>query len=153
MTHEEILAKKQSRLAKHDGRSLRRKVKAYRKAVHRFRKGPPGKVEVITANGQCRKEFLRLLSSDDPLEDSIFAGDPEAYVPKSLVQASSSLGELAPVAPVVKAKVQGKKTWLVQVPGKASFTVQSSNEKNARAEARTVLGVRALPNGTTVSHS
>jgi hypothetical protein len=117
MTHEEILAKKQARLAKHDGRSLRRKVKAYRKAVHQFRKGQPqnSKAEVTNSKGE-------------------------------VIPTSQGLGEL------VKAKVQGKKTWVVTVPGTATVTVQSTNEKDARAEARKVLGARALPNGTTVEH-
>jgi hypothetical protein len=118
MNFNEILAKKQARLSKHSGRKLRRKIKAYQKAVQRHAGGDtlaPPKAEVTNSKGE-------------------------------VIPTSQGLGEL------VKAKVQGKRNWIVTVPGKSTFTVQSTNEKDARAEARKVLGARALPNGTTVEH-
>ncbi len=44
----------------------------------------------------------------------------------------------------------GVPKWSVTPPGKEAFTVQASNEKDARAQARVTLAIRALPPGTTV---
>jgi hypothetical protein len=44
----------------------------------------------------------------------------------------------------------GTPEWLVTPPTGQTFTVFASSEKKARAEARTVLGVKVLPKGTTV---
>lgn len=111
INHAEILAKKQARLSKHSGRKLRRKLKAYNKAV-------------------------KLYGAKGDTLPSPAASKPVTKPAKKPVTVETGIPK-----------------WNVTAPGKDTFTVQASNEKDARAQARVTLAIRALPPGTKVERA
>lgn len=117
--HSEIIAKKQARLSKHSGRALRRKIKAYNKAV-----------KLYGAKGNT-------------LPSPTLTHWTERY----------NVSTTKPVTKPAKKPVtveKGIPKWNVTAPGNDTFTVQASNERDARAQARVTLAIRALPPGTKV---
>lgn len=127
INHAEILAKKQARLSKHSGRALRRKLKAYNKAVKLY--GAKG--DTLPSPALTHWTERHNVSTKPVTKPAKKPVTVETGIPK----------------------------WNVTTLGKSPFTVQASNEKDARTEARKMMGIwmgkelRSLPPGTKVERA